>query len=54
MKIKTELDIIFVTRTYLFEDFFQASALAEKVGVITEQANHHLRIVIEYVETRVN
>ena len=52
--IKTELDIIFVTWTNLFADFVKASALAKKVCAIAEQANHHPRIVIEYVETMVD
>ena len=53
-EIKTELDIIFLTRTYLFPDFVQASAFAGKVGAIAEQANHHPRIIIEYGKTRVD
>ena len=53
-EIKTERDIIFLTRTYLFSDFVQASAFAEKVGTIADQANHHPRIIIEYGKTRVD
>ena len=52
-EMKTELDIIFLTRTYLFPDFVQASASAGKVGTIADQANHHPRIIIEYGKTRV-
>ena len=52
--IKTELDTIFLTRTYLFPDFVQASAFASKVSSIAEQANHHPRIIIEYGKTRVD
>ena len=53
-EIKTELDVIFLTRTYLFPDFVQAFAFAEKVGIIAEQADHHPRIIIEYGKTRVD
>ena len=53
-EIKTDSDATFLTRTFRFNNFAEASDFAAQVGDVANQYNHHPRITIEYGKTRVD